>query len=556
MHRATATLLPSDSASYVAGLLAFLVNSYLVAGRVSPTRTAVGFAILLLAFSHSGFLASAVASRRERAGVGMSLILAAATLRLDSFIWPSTIDWDENTFLTVARRALEGELPYTTTFDNKGPMSVLFNAAALGMSFDSLVVFRLALVVLIGLSGYAVFITVHEIGGRNGDAGLAAVLFVVLSSSIPTAGLWHTAHTGNTLIVLVFFVLARFGSSRPATLGVLLAALVLTRANYGFTVVATWVTCLAIAPQVSRNRFALRSVLGGTATLLVVAAVYATQGALDRLFSGLVTVNLAQGHGVSGFSNIGKVATYLVSVQLFAAFLAFAGNYGRPNRSRMRITHMSIVITAASSATALSVSLSEVVYGHHALLLVAFPALQIGVLMTTGAPHGANQKPPRSRAGLLRPVTFAAAIALLLNSIPSDVFSIDRDGFQAESDVVTAVEEARAQSPGGLWALTDHYVYWRLRELPIHALVTHPSSISKPGFLATVHLPGGPASDATEAVLAILELKPGVVVTRADMRHGYLDASASVALKEALRRNYCPTSEVGRVMIWVICADG
>lgn len=556
MHRATATLLPSNGASYVAGLLAFLVGSYLVAGRVSPTRTAVGFAILLLAFSHGGFLASAVASRRERVGVGMSLVVAAATLRLDSFIWPSTIGWDENTFLTVARRALEGELPYTTTFDNKGPISVLVNAAALGMSFDSLVGFRFALVVLIGLSGYAVFVTVRMIGGRNGDAGLAAIVFVVLSSSIPTAGLWHTAHTGNALIVLVFFVLARFGPSRPATLGVLLAALVLTRANYGFTVVATWVACLAIAPQVLRNRFALRSVLGGTAFLFVVAAVYATQGALNQLFAGLVTVNLEQGHGVSGLSNIGREATFLVAVQLFAAFLAFVGNYRSRNRSRMRITQMSIVITAASSATALSVSLSEVVYGHHALLLVAFPALQIGVLMATEAPQGAGQKPPLSRADLLRPVTFAAAIALLLNSISSDVFSIDRDDFQAESDVVAAVEEARAQSHGGLWALTDHYVYWRLRELPIHALVTHPSSISKPGFLAAVPLPDGPASDATEAVLAILELKPGVVITRADMRHGYLDVSASVALEEALRRNYCSTSGVGRVMIWAFCADG
>lgn len=493
--------------------------------------------------------------RRERFGAAVLLVVASLTLRSASFFVPATVDWDENTFLTVARRGLEGELPFTTTFDNKGPISVLVNAMALSLAFDSLIVVRVLLAVLIGLSAYAIFRSVVAIGGRSWHAGLAGLSFIALSGSVPTAGAWHTAHTGNLLLASLFLLLARPQDSRPAMVGALLAALALTRANYALTAGAVWVVWLALTPHMMRWRAGLRSAATASGVLFAVVVIYATQGALDRLLAGLVTVNFAQGHGVSGLNGVGGLATVLVLGQVAGAVLSIAGSSAVSEATRRQVRRISIFATVGNSATAVSISLSNVVHDHHALLLVVFPAIQLGVLATATGSNWAELRAGRPGQRALRGAPIAAGLMILLGFLRSDSFTIDRAEAEREAAVVAAVQNARVHSSGTLWALTDHYVYWRLRERPVHPLVTHPSSISKHGFRQTVPLPDGVGADTAAAVRGVLALSPGIVITSDGLRHWYLDEGAVSVLETALRRNYRPHSQVGGVTIWILNED-
>lgn len=543
----------SRARSLLIVLLVLGLVGFIVAERVSLTRLVVGVVMVTLLASSSRRWPGPRGLHIPAIAVFGSLLGVALLIRLPSILWAATVGWDEHTFLTVASQALQGGLPYVATFDNKGPVSVLFNAVPLAIAPTSLSGVRIALALIVGLSAFLITRTAIALGAMTSDAMLAGGVFIILASFVSTGAMWHTAHTGNLLVSALLLNIATEGERRRYGLGVLLALLVLTRANYLFTAVAVVPVWLLTMPRHQRTTAVIQVCSGGVFTAAVFSAPYALTGNLGRLWAGLVTVNLQQGHGTTGFTALPNMSTILL-IYFAALWLTLRASRANEDLRISGLWRMTLVNAAAAFGTTVSISLSERVYDHHLLLLIIFPALQVGIAMARiGMPkEGRGLRSGRVPLALDATVMLSIVLAVSLNIVTLSAFRLDSARPSVERDLAGLVEEALGDEEGTVWALSDHHVYWRLGVAPIDPLVTHPSSIAKPGFLAASPHRNGPAASTSEAVMRILASRPTVIVGASSFSHSYLDQDSRDRILEAIDRGYVLQGHVVGRSVWRI----
>ena len=541
-------------------LVGFVVLALTLAAadRWALDRVAVGAVLLVLLVASRNINAPAVSlGRVSRNAALLAFIGFALAIRLPTIIWPATIGWDENTFLTVAAQALNGGLPYVTTFDNKGPISVLANMIPLALASDSLETVRIALAVAIGATGFLVMQVGVALGARRIDAGITGLLFVGFATVVSDSpGMWHTAHTGNLIVAAILLLLIT--SRQPVVIGALLGALVLTRGNYLVTVAVLAPLWLATQPTPRRWKDALRLASGAALVAAAVALPYVLSGTVDRLWAGLVTVNLAQGHGTGGASALPREATLMLAAVILLSVVAFVQTRAGTEHAAKRLRRLTLLNAGATVGTATSIALTDVVHEHHALLLLVFPVVQLGAVLAA-----ASRRQSSERLNLLARSAGLASVALILGlvlqGVDRDAVRFDATAAQREAAVLDAVAAALvldADAETSLWALSEHHVYWRLDRAPVDPLVTHPSSLAKPGFRVASPPRAGAADTTSEAAAMILSLRPSVIVGRDDLGHSYLDQPSRDLLRTTLDRDYSKVATTGPVTIWKFSAEG
>jgi hypothetical protein len=107
-------------------------------------------------------------------GIG---IAASVLLRLVWIVFPAVIDWDEGTYNLVASRLLAGELPYTTTMDNKPPLAELLRVVSMLLTGADPTALAVAAAVLVGTGAW--LLSLVAFSGRRSWWQLAVVFGVI-----------------------------------------------------------------------------------------------------------------------------------------------------------------------------------------------------------------------------------------------------------------------------------------------------------------------------------------------------------------------------------------
>lgn len=228
-------------------------------------------------------------SKERRIPLALLVTLTATALlvRLPSILWPFTFNWDENTFFTVAQQTLEGNLPYTTTLENKSPLALVPHSLAFLVVGGDPHGLRAAAAILIGLTA---FMLVRLTPGfrRPLLAYLLGAVYILLWATLPLGLAWMSEVNVAFLFALAL-TLSRFPRNRSALLlcsaGLFVGAIPLARINWSFVALSIFIVVVAQIRSVPRASVFLAGCL--TPPILVVSA-YALTGKLSNLWLGMV----------------------------------------------------------------------------------------------------------------------------------------------------------------------------------------------------------------------------------------------------------------------------
>lgn len=481
------------------------------------------------------------------------LVALSATVRVRSLVAPTTQNWDENTFILVAQRLGMGELPFTTTFENKPPLLPILQSVPLLLAPGSLHLFRLTLVVVVALTAFAVFEASTRVGLGRIPAIVAACGFIVWTMASPSGTAWMSQHSANLWLAVLLLLTVRGANQRSDLLitGLVAAVLVLTRTNY----VVPAAALLALAVLWTRDGRRLRSIwlmtVGGLLPAASVTLVYSLAGELGSLRAGVLDVILTSGGQGDVRTGLGAPPRWFIWALLTGLALQLAGTRGSSSRSdagrRLWWANLSMLLGLAAS-----ILLHGTIFSHY-LLMFALPlGIGFGLALDRilhdhrAAMSGQADVAGRHLAGvagrgaalivavlLLEPSGMAAGRLLPSRTTTEAVF---------EAELTAALAERLDERPGTVWALDHHFVYWRTRTLPPHPLVTHPSSLSKPEFWASVPIDGASRpSTGREAVGLVLATSPDYVVSSEGLTEWYLrrfDDDATALLLSVIEEEY------------------
>ena len=479
--------------------------------------------------------------------------MAAVLLRSSSLISAPRASFDEDTFILVAQRLARGELPFTTTFENKPPLFSVLPAIPQLFAPESRLAVRVALTVVILLTGFAVAVSVRRATGSVLGGGASGLALVGFSALAPSGQAWMSQHSANFwLAILLLLCWPRGTATRarsPFLVGVVAGVLVLTRTNY--VIPATVLLLLDLAWRPAGGRFGVfaRVVAGGASVAGIVAAAYGLVGELPALLAGALDVLVAEGGQGDVRSTLRPLPGWMMStVGLFAvvSVAALPGAAGRP-KPALRLWWSGVALAASIGV---SVLLHRSIFSHYLLMFGVPVAILSGlvvhaVLQGIGVPG----QPRLVRRGLtvitLRvalPLAAAGALAGPAGLQPTRLIpAVGTSEASEDRALVDALRGFLEQSPGSVWALSDHFVYWRTGTLPPHPLVTHPSSLTKSEFWSSVPLDASARPQTTrQAIDLILATRPRYVVSTEHLDEWYLDPfpEERAHLRERLAGDY------------------
>jgi hypothetical protein len=490
---------------------------------------------------------------------GVAAVAVVSGARLASLVAPATVDWDENTFILVAQRLTVGELPFTTTFENKPPLFSALQAIPLLIAPDSLLVFRWALIIVVTFTALALRRSMIASGAPRLAADLIVPLVAVASMASPSGSAWMSQHSANLWLSLLLLVIlgSRDARVNHVLAGMIASVLVLTRTSYVLAAAGLLILMVARSPRPRRPSIAAATVLGGAIPGAVVLALYAVAGELAAFRAGVIDVVLGSGGQGDLRLGIGMPPRWLGWSLAALVLIHLAGRTQHGCASRLEraagLQHLRDANGVISVGLLASIMIHGSIFTHYLQMLIL--PLAVGASIAVAASMDVYRSAQlydsrtltfrRLRRVLPRAATLGLGVALLVPSGMSvDRLVPDRSASRAafEAEIVAALRSIRSDGGGSIWAIDHHFVYWKTGSLPPHPLVTHPSSLSKPEFWASI-----PVRDAirpetgSDVVSLVLSQTPSYIIGSANLDEWYLrqlDASARELLLSRIEADY------------------
>lgn len=497
-----------------------------------------------------------------------SLVVGAILVRLPFIAASAPVGWDENTFFLVASRSAVGELPYTTTFDNKPPLAVLPQTIALFLGIDDPWALRVVAALLLATAAY--FLARVGFGLRSSWWQLPVGLsFIVLFSILPEGFGWMTELNAVVIFAAAIFLFWRAWlgmRSSPVALGLLLGVLPLTRTNWALVSVAILITTWCFWRF---GRFFRLTLIGAVVPAALVALLYLVAGHFSALVNGALVLPWRYANQANDLAPwslpSNALRLYLFATTLLAASAAVRGYLGQ-----LANINFDLLVFILASVVMLTSLAQSPDYGHHALQLTPFVAL--GLARAVGAVIGL---PMPNLAVAISGISLCAISLLAVPLALHYQLSVTLRGmYKPESfaNLAAQVQQDRSEALGAVgvsalgsvaalpnidrasvWALDTHDIYWRLNKRPISPLLAHPSSVVEPAFLQTFFVePTSP----TKAVDEVFNLKPDVIVFESA---NYLSGTLRQKFKKRLETEYEKRYHLGAhpgVQVWVRLGPG
>jgi len=237
---------------------------------------------------------STALSWQFQAGVALALFLAVLITRLPTF-FRSVMDWDESLYFLMAEQWRAGHLPYTAIWDNK-PIGI-YGVFALFQSWlgDDIISIRIAAVLFISVTAFAIFKIALAIPVNRGWSPVAAALFA--SAAYVICSLTNDGLSANTEIFMACFtVLAVLSalSGRALLAGLLIGMAFMTKYVAVFEFPAIAFAVLALRPGLtlkSATRYSLALFTGAAMPLALTILLYAGSGHLHAWLEDSILSN-------------------------------------------------------------------------------------------------------------------------------------------------------------------------------------------------------------------------------------------------------------------------
>ena len=436
------------------------------------------------------------------------------------------IDWDESTFILMGQSWADGDLPYTSLWDNKPPLCFLPFALVAGLFGKSIAAVR-----ILGLTSVVVTATVvwwigrgwvaelagNTIAGRSERAGrLAGALCIILVTfaSRGQATMSETLAIAPLALGCAPILLGR-GDLRSAALsGACLSVDTLKLKNLLFVAGVAGILWIARSRQDRSARAAIVFAAAAVAVVLATALPYALEGELELFVRSVVLAPFD--YAIAGVRRmIGPSSAAVVG----AAMLTRSSGVSRWAR---------FWLLAAS--VALSIVLSGGGSAHYWIQIHPFTALALAAGIVRAAPRLS----PAMDLLVVGGLTFLAATL-------ADASWIERAkafrGLEAQGRARRLAMHLDAKGARGqpVVLFSDHLAHWWLESAPIHPILTHPSNAFRPELFRVVL---GEEATIAELMRTAFRLKPLFVVLPRVVRHLDRAPEAAQWLEETLRQDY------------------
>ena len=463
------------------------------------------------------------------------LIFASIALRWNSIRYPSTIDWDENTFLVVASESAKGNFPYTTTFENKSPLSMLPQTLLMIIGVNDLRFFRIVAAILLGLAAYALALAqqdLHKVGKF-----LVGILFIYLFSSISSGLAWISELNIILLFASVFYLVlnSKWNSSYQAIrIGFLIGLIPLTRANWSFVALVLFGYTLIRLPT-WRQR--LRFITATIAPSFLIFLLYLFNGNLKNLLQGFVLLPMAITKQFQNYQF--PIDSVLISLVIFLLIILT-----KLNKTKTQDLSM---LSWLSIAIILSLFFSAPDYSHHLTQLSPMLALSFGAFLRSFSKSALRQ--------ISVGVVLLFMIVISIQSMSSMRISLSnlevpdaKKRMMRELSLVSEVRALGLPKSTTFMALDEHYLYWRLGFLPPEPLLTHPALF----FVDSAFYVFYPKETKVNGVDHIFKVKPRIVV-ESGLR--WMDEINRNRTYEYLKDSYVVEKSVSnspQINVWVL----
>jgi len=450
-------------------------------------------------------------------------------LRWQEIFDPSLVDWDENTFLTVASESQQGHLPYTTTIENKPPLALVFQTAALFISNHNLVTLRLICSILISITGVLLGLSVCRLTeqGNWSLVLLASTIYSFTVSTIPSGLSWGSEINTNFIFALLLLALTNFKkvpSLRQFYISAFLAGILpIFRTNWLPIAVLCFVYLFFFGKNKSQ-KFALTCwALTPTALTIMLYTVKGLGGELYKyalempLFINFVSVP------ENRFSRPQGLDKYML-ITLF--FSCFAYLISRSQRIRNFLAFILILLLTQY----IVLTLQSPNYAHHTIQLVPFFVYTSTLFFVL-----ANEKFKllKNYFNFLSSILFILMILLAKSSVLGDY---EKNTTVTFGEMKQTSRWVKGFEQGRVWALNSNYIFWMNGLTPPEPYLTHPSHIFVPGFVEFVKEENRSVSDYIEKVLAsevgVFYLNPN-----AEDKDSNLDLLRALLMKEGYFEN-------------------
>ena len=438
---------------------------------------------------------------KDRA-VFISLLLYAFLLRFP-FVFRDYIDRDESTFILVAQNWLDGDLPYTTLWDLKPPLTFLFFSVIISIFGKSLIAIRIAGIIIVSIIAFFTYKIATEITSKK-IAFWSAVITVLLISAFGSLQGVMSEHISMLFFMPGVYLILKYRSV-PGWFfaGLLLGAAVMTKINLAYPVLILGVYLLYDSIYKSYKPINLLRLFGFAAAVVLIIGLTILPYYLSNQTSiwwkavVLAPMEYAQVRRQS----FGGFLPLIIFLILLLIYNSRSRVIDLKNRSTQ-------VLLVAITGVLFALFRGGLINGHY--LIQLHPLLTIPVAMLLGYAL-------RSVSRDYRPY-----VLLLMLLLPMEAYKEYYDVAKYKAKYATFQNGEGFTVPDyirdnklptqNILFLEYHIGYWFLDLLPPTKAATHPTNLVRD---ETFRFFDNPRKSSIEELRYIFEdLKPEIVITR------------------------------------------
>jgi hypothetical protein len=378
-----------------------------------------------------------------------------------------TLNWDENTFYSVAKQMSLGHLPYTNTFENKPPLSLLPESLAFLVGIDSGPGLRVTCCLILTVTG--VLLSLSFTQSSISTKLVIASTYTSLYSIMPSGQAWMTELNINFLFSLIIYLMRKEGSKSPKMFFLvanLVGCIPLVRSNWSFVALAL------LIQLISKNRTLKGAVLiglGSAIPSIILVVIYLTNNKIVNLYRGFFLLPMMLARKYRSFSLPDYSLTLIIICSIIGVVILL--------RNRRSINSFSAPSIYSLSVLTLSLGIGLLVqaphYSHQSCQLLPFLVLFLGTLI--------ERTPNRfvlRRLVINMPSLTASALLITLCifniSALANIHSATQQSSN-ESQLVRLVEQQYSEGYKTTLTLDNQFIFWRTKAVPLHPLLVHPS---------------------------------------------------------------------------------
>jgi hypothetical protein len=386
-------------------------------------------------------------------------------------------------------------LPFTTTIENKPPLALIFQTAALAISNHDLITLRLICSIIVSITGILIGLSVSRLT-KQGNWPIivfSSAFYTYLVSTIPSGLSWGSEINTNFIFVLLIFTLVIFldrGSLLYFCLSSIFAGLLpLFRTNW----LPISFLCLTYLFLMGKNKFwRIALIFISLSPVALISLIYTVKGVGAELYKFAFQMPLFINFisvSENRFTRPQGADKYLFISLLFYCIAYF---FVRTERTRMFLNFFSILLLTQY----IILAIQSPNYAHHTIQLVPFLVFfsMLSLVLTV------KKIKLNKSLFIFASTVFILSIAI---SAPSSIFGDnENNGNVSYVQMKRTSEWVKSFNQDKVWALNSHYIYWMDALTPPKPYLTHPSHIYVPGFVDFIRNERHPISKYIDEIIA------------------------------------------------------